>query len=187
MSFSHHKIWSLVTRTTTDVKVVTSTSPGNTSTTPVSSQMHATHTPQVVETLDNANPAAQEPDPLPSIKPTPTTPSPMLTPSSKKSTPTDQSKLDSLSTLTSCHTAPVSMSTPPVDNSEDTPSRLLVGVTNLVLHTGLLLTPGTPTGDWMDTSGSVSTNANSKTKVSLERPHSEQSFGDIYPFIRYFY
>jgi len=72
--------------------------------------------------------------------------------SSKKSSPTDQSRVHSQSMRTSLPTSQESISTPLVLLSEDMPSRSLDGVKRMVLHTGSVLTHGTTNGVTMDSS-----------------------------------
>merc|ERR1712151_1002057 len=120
---SPHKIWSLVTPATTAARVVTSTRLGTTFTKLVLSPMLATHTPLVLEAEVLAK------DPAPDLvlgrntTPKDTAPLEMSTPSSRRSTPTVQSKLVSSSTPTSCPITLVSMFTLLVTTSVVPPSR----------------------------------------------------------------
>merc|ERR1712151_1012858 len=178
---SPHKIWSLVIDLTTVAKVVTLTRLGTTSTPLVSSPTLATHTPLAAVTEEPAEALALDLVPGRNTTPKDTAPSEMSTPSSKRFTPTVQSKLVSSSMLISCPTILVSTSTPMVVNSVVAPSRSLVGVLLAPLLTGLLLTPGVPVGVSTVTSGWECTNAASSNKVSLVWLNFDQA-NDIYAY-----
>ena len=99
----------------------------------------------------------------------PTLHSKELVPSNKKSTPTDQSKLDSPSITISCHTNQESTPTSQDLPSEDMLLSLSDGESKTVLNTGLPKTHGEHHGENKDTSESKPDNAD-LTQMPMPEP-----------------